>query len=92
MLKEKLWISWSEISESIIEVNVRIPGPGFTKILLNVTKEEFPDVTLLPSGIVWAMIEIPGLLFKIWKVPRTKPLLVFIFRYLYNPLGVLPGS
>ena len=42
----------NEISESIIEVNVRIPGPGFTKILLKVTKEEFPDVTLLPSGIV----------------------------------------
>ena len=50
IVKGKVCTSTSPISEFIVEVNVKTPGPGFTKILLKVTEELLPAVTLLPSG------------------------------------------
>ena len=59
IVKGKVCISTSPNSEFIVDVNVKRPGPGFTKILLNVTEELLPKVVLLPSGTVCPIIFIP---------------------------------
>ena len=74
----KLWISTSPISEFIVEVNVRIPAPGFTKRLLKVTEELLPEVTLLPSGTDCNKILIPLEELEMVNVPNVNPLIVFI--------------
>ena len=49
-----------------------------TKILLNVTEEVFPCVTLLPSGGDCTKISIPNIALEMVKVPKDKPLEIFI--------------
>ena len=67
------WISVSPVSEFIVVVKLIVPEPGFKKTLLKLTTCELPLVTLLPSGIDWAVILTPGLLLEIVKVPITSP-------------------
>ena len=73
ILNEKLWISWSPISELIVEVNVTIPCPGFKNIFEKVTDWELPLVTLLLSGTDCAVILTPLLELEIVKVPKIRP-------------------
>ena len=46
-VKGKVCILISPSSEFIVEVNVKTPAPGFTKILSKVTDELFPLVIVL---------------------------------------------
>ena len=66
----KFWISTSPISEFIVEVNVRIPAPGFTNNPDKVKSWLFPEVTLLLSGKEVATIKIPDEVFSIVKDER----------------------
>ena len=71
----KVCTSTSPNSELIVDVNIKVPAPGFTNTLLKVTVCELPAVTLLLSGGDWAIIFIPGLVLDIVKVPKTNPVL-----------------
>ena len=57
-------------------MKIKVPAPGFTKILLKTTLCVLPEVTLFPSGGDWAIMFIPGLVLDIVKVPKTNPVLI----------------
>ena len=69
--KGKDWISWSPISEFIVDVNTILPCPGLTNTFEKVTDWEFPLVMLLLSGTDCAVILTPGFELDIVNVPRS---------------------